>query len=292
MPFQGLWEKRELLLDIYSANLAGFYKINELGAVGGSIRYNSLGEYIFTDFTGAAVSSYKPREVYLDMAYSAKLTDRLSAGLTLKYVHSDLGKGVVISGNEVKVGKAVAADISVFYSQELPVGEMNGDFSAGLSITNMGNKVSYFTNNNIAKDFLPTNLGIGLAYDLRLYNGSRISLAYDANKLLVPTPKADDSHLDKSVIGGMFTSFTDAPFKEEMAEITHSLGLESFIRLFEDGYGIVRAGLFREHITKGNRKYVTFGLGFRYKPIEVAASRIFDDMNNPLKYKSSLLFHF
>lgn len=285
------WFRNLGITDIYLTNLTGFYKIGKNQAVGGAVRYSSLGEVNYTGFHHTV--RFTPREIFIDIAYSVKLTDRFSAGLTAKYIQSNLFTGVVTRGKELKTGKAIAADLSVFYTQKLSIAGIETNFNAGLSVSNIGNKISYFSDKT-DKDFLPANLGIGIAYDLNFENDHKITIAYDANKLLIPTPKADGSHSDKSVIAGMFTSFTDAPFKEELAEIRHSLGLEGFIKIFEDGFGIIRTGLFNEHITKGNRKYVTFGLGFQYKPVELAISRIFDDKGSSLRntYKGSLLFHF
>ena len=104
---------------------------------------------------------------------------------------------------------------------------------------------------------------------------NRFTIAADANKLLVPTyPLQEDGesgeeydrriqeeYYDISSIAGIFKSFGDAPggFKEEMQEIRWSVGAEY---VYNDKFSL-RAGYHHESENKGNRKYFTFGAGFR-----------------------------
>lgn len=290
------WLRNLGITDIYLANLTGFYKIDDFQAVGGSIRYFSFGEITFTDFTGLSLMQYKPKEMYIDFAYSAKLNDQFGIGANIKYIHSDLAEGIVQfspSGTteEFGIGRAIAVDLSAFYRQILDLGEIDGNLNVGITFSNIGNKISYFKS-KVDKGFLPTNLGIGLAYTLNFNNGSKITVAYDMNKLLVPTPQLDGSHLNKNVLDGVFSSFTDAPLEVELAEINHSVGIEGFIRFF-NGFYIIRAGYFNEHRTKGNRKYFTLGTGYQFKPFEISFSRIIDNKYHPLNntYKVSLQYY-
>ena len=60
----------------------------------------------------------------------------------------------------------------------------------------------------------------------------------------------------------------------------------------------LRAGYFDEHQSKGNRKYVTVGAGFRFKTAGLDFSYLVptgsDVNNNPLKntFRASLVFDF
>jgi hypothetical protein len=86
---------------------------------------------------------------------------------------------------------------------------------------------------------------------------------------MVPTPPyiengeivAGEDNSDKSLLSGMFGSFSDAPagFKEEINEIMTSVGVEYWYNKLFAG----RIGYFNEAKTKGNRKYLTLGVGFR-----------------------------
>lgn len=79
---------------------------------------------------------------------------------------------------------------------------------------------------------------------------------------------------DVSVLGGMVQSFYDAPegFREEIHEIGTAIGLE--YRFYNIGF--VRGGYFTEHESKGGRKYLTYGIGIKYKFIEAHVARIYD----------------
>jgi len=65
------------------------------------------------------------------------------------------------------------------------------------------------------------------------------------------------------MLSGVLGSFGDASggFSEEMAEITTSLGMEYWYKENFSG----RLGYFYEATSKGNRKYLTAGVGFRYE---------------------------
>jgi hypothetical protein len=84
---------------------------------------------------------------------------------------------------------------------------------------------------------------------------------------MVPTPQEDGSHREKSLIGGVFGSFTDAPggIREELQEIMISIGFEYE---YKETFAI-RTGYFYEHVNKGNRKYFTAGVGFKVKSIGI-----------------------
>ena len=107
---------------------------------------------------------------------------------------------------------------------------------------------------------------------INLDHYNKITLTLDLNKLLVPTPPIYDTNPDSIIAGkdpnvavpvAIFQSFYDAPggFKEEMHEITYSLGVEYW---YNNQFAI-RGGYFHENETKGNRKYFTAGAGFRLK---------------------------
>jgi len=253
------WLRQLGITDIYLSNLSGYYKPDELQAIGASLRYFSFGEITFTDFTGFELQKYRPNEFYLDFGYARKLSDQLSTGLTLKYVHSDLAKGIVTGGSEVKVGRAVAADVSFYYTNDISIAGTDATLNLGLAATNIGNKVSY-TDDDTDKDFLPTNLGIGAALDFDFDQFNKFTLAYDINKLMAPTPDVNGLHTDLDAVTGIFSSFADAPFGVELNEIMHSIGMEYW---YNDVFAI-RAGYFNEHKTKGNRKYFTIGAGVKY----------------------------
>ena len=133
------WLRSLGLNDVYLAYLTGYKKIDDLQAIGFGLRYFSLGQIQFTDINGEALNTGKPNEFEIAVAYSRKLTDRFSAGITGKFIYSNLASGQQLDGGEViSAGVAGAADISFTY--ETPIEMQNGesDLRIGLALSNIG----------------------------------------------------------------------------------------------------------------------------------------------------------
>lgn len=255
------WLKALDINDVYMASLAGYHQLDEEQAISASIRYFSLGNIQFTDFAGNDLQSFRPREYSIDMGYSRKLSEKLGLGIALRYINSNLAGNQALSGVTYRTGNAVAADLTLFHSG---VDENGQGLNWGIALSNLGSKISY-TSDAQQKDFIPANLGLGLAYNWALDETSRFTLGLDINKLMVPTPPAlrNDSTLieyrNKSVITSWFSSFSDAG-KDELKEYQVSLGAEYN---YNDQF-LLRAGYFYENKFKGNRKYFTLGAGLKY----------------------------
>jgi len=264
------WLKGLGLNDVYLASLAGYYHLDETQAISGSLRYFSLGNIEFTDQSGQSIGSNKPREFGIDLGYSRKLSDKLGLGIALRYINSSLASGN-FNGQTYKAGSAVAGDISLFHDGSGGDPEASG-FNWGISLHNLGSKISY-TNDVTQKDYIPANLGIGIAYRKVFDETSKATFGLDINKLLVPTPPqltgnvstdsaAFANYRNKGVLSSWFSSFGDAPGGggEEMREIQVSLGAEY---VYNNQFAF-RAGYFYEAPTKGNRQYFTVGAGINY----------------------------
>ncbi|HYC40079.1 MAG TPA: type IX secretion system outer membrane channel protein PorV [Chitinophagaceae bacterium] len=255
---------KDLVDDVYLASLAGYYRWDENQAVSAAVRYFSLGTIQFTDFQGQDLQSFRPREFGIDVGYSRKLNARNGVGIALKYINSNLASGFSQSGTSYKTGSAVAADLGWFMNAKNTAGQ---GWTVGASLTNLGSKISY-TNNASAKDFIPANLGVGTTFTRVFNSQNQIMFGLDINKLLVPTPPSDTSqaslnaYRNKSVVGSWFSSFGDAPdgFSEEMKEFTVGIGAEYW---YNQQFAL-RAGYFYEDKTKGNRRYLTTGVGLKY----------------------------
>lgn len=244
----------KIVNDMWISSLSGFYKINREQAVAVSLKYFDLGEISFRGNNNEPLGDFNPKEAAFDATYSRMLTDNFSIGLSGRYIFSNLTGA--FTGSDAQAGNSVAADIGVFYTKPLQ-GTRNSTLSLGAQISNIGAKISYTDNNN--KDFLPTNLRLGGAYttELDIYNS--ITFILDFNKLMVPSPGANRDTV--SLLSAMFGSFSDAPggAKEEFQEFMTSVGIEYWYRDIFAG----RLGYFNENVNKGNRKYLTMGVGFR-----------------------------
>jgi hypothetical protein len=244
--------------DMNIAYLSGYYKMDELQAVSASLRYFDLGNITFTDEDNNIIRPYNPQEFAFDLSYSRKLSDKLGIGVTGRFVHSNLTGDISINGQDTKPGNSLGADIGLYYTSDLSLGARQGGISFAAVVSNIGNKISYL--DEATENFIPTNLRLGTAYTAALDPYNKLTFAIDFNKLLVPTPPTDP---DRSLISGIFTSFSDAPggFSEEMREINIASGLEYW---YNDLFA-ARAGYFWEHGQKGGRKYFTMGVGLRYQ---------------------------
>jgi hypothetical protein len=280
----------DLISDIHMLYASGYWKFgnDKLNAISASLRYFSLGEVDIAGPTGEFWQSVSPHEFALDVAYSRRLTETFSGAVTLRYIRADYSMG----DDESTPGNAFSADIAGYNESYFYMGRSEALLGLGFNISNIGTKISY--DGGETSMFLPTNLRVGtsLGYPIDMKNTITVSL--DMNKLLVPTPElpgADetdeemfariDKYNDISSISGIFKSFGDAPggFNEEMQEIVWSFGLEY---VYNNQFSL-RTGYSNENEYKGNRRYVTFGAGFRTKAFQIdAAYLVSTAQSNPL----------
>jgi len=299
------WLRSLGLSDVYLAYLTGFYKLDEFQTLGMGLRYFSLGSIQFTDTEGQELLTGRPNEFEVAFAYARKLSDKLSAGITGKFIYSNLAAGQQLEGGEtIEAGVGGAADISFTYKTPIKTRNGDSDLTIGVAFTNIGSKITY--TKSIDRDFIPANFGLGAAWTLNLDDFNTLTFAGDLNKLMVPTPcptgtdcdvDPQDGRLDykqQSSVSGIFSSFSDAPegFNEELRELQYSLGVEYWY----DKQFAVRAGYFHEHVQKGNRKFFTVGLGLKYNIFGMNFSYLIPTTNqrNPLDntLRFSLLFDF
>jgi len=286
---------RALVPDISISYLSGYYKINKMSAVAGSLRYFSLGSIQFTDQFGNNTVQFTPNEFALDLSYSRKLSRRLSAGLTGRYINSNLTGGQTVQQATTGPGRTGAVDLGVYYENEdLTVFGKDATLAWGVAVSNLGAKISY--TNTTSRDYLPINLRLGPRMTWMLDDYNKISVAVDLNKYLVPSPPVyqidssgnlviDDNLViasgmdpNRPTVNGALSSFYDAPgivsfdqttleaqvesgtrLGEELREISYGVGAEYW---YDDQFAF-RLGYYGEHISKGNRKFVTVGAGLR-----------------------------
>lgn len=290
--------------DLYLMSVGGYHHLDETQSISGSVKYFSLGKVQFTDENGSDLNSYKPNELSIDAGYSRKLSNKLALGIALRYIHSKLATGTY-NGESFKAGSAVAADISLFHDGT-GGNPLSSGLNWGVAITNLGSKISY-TSDADRKDFIPANLGLGIAYVKVFNEDTKATFGLDVNKLLVPTPPslsgtgnasdlaAISKYRSKSVISSWFSSFGDAPGggNEELREVQISAGAEVMFQ----GQFAVRTGYFYEAPSKGNRKFITIGGGLILPAFNVNFSYLIPEGNSsnrsPLEntIKTTLIFN-
>ena len=289
---------RQLTNDIHLSYLSGYYKINKQHAIGGALRFFSLGEITFTDASGNVIRDDKPSEFELTGAYAFKLADKLSIGINGKFAYSNLTGGLTVGGVNTKPGVVGAADLSfTYYNDKVKWGKTKGVYTFATTINNIGNKVAYSELSQ--RDFIPINLKIGNSFLANFDSYNQMIFSVDIQKLLVPTPASYNPNVganlgelmsgktsDVGIVNGIIQSFYDAPgvvatdangdyikngdgtyqvvkgtkFKEEMAEINLAGGVEWW---YNNTFA-VRGGVFYESKNKGNRQFLNIGASLKY----------------------------
>ncbi|MDX9931223.1 MAG: type IX secretion system outer membrane channel protein PorV [Bacteroidales bacterium] len=301
----------QLVNDISLGYLTGYKKLDDDQVIAGSLRYFSLGNIVFTDNVGTEIGQFSPNEFAVDVAYSRKFSDYIGGAMALRYIYSNLTGGIYVNGAQSKPGQSVAADIAFYYEKDIDMGKTPAVLSFGADISNIGVKITYTENQD--RSFIPINMRLGPSLTMDLDDYNQLMFTFDFNKLLVPTPPiyaedsagqpikddngdyviADGKDPKRSIVSGMFGSFSDAPggFKEEMQELSFCLGTEYWY----DQQFALRAGFFYEHPNKGNRKYITLGAGLRYNVFGLDFSYLIPlEQRNPLEntLRFTLVFNF
>jgi hypothetical protein len=287
---------RQLTNDIHLSYLAGYKQLNKVHSIGGALRYFSLGEITFTDINGDVLRDDKPSEFELVGAYAFRLADRFSIGVNGKFAYSNLTGGLTVAGVNTKPGVVGAADLSFsYFNDDAHIGNTDGTYTFGMTINNIGNKVSYSELSR--RDFIPMNLKIGNSFLAEFDEYNKVTFSLDLQRLLVPTPaiyKLIDGDFvmlagmngDVGIITSMMQSFYDAPgvlatdengdyiqntdgtyqvvkgtrLKEELAEINIAAGAEWW---YSDVLAL-RGGVFYENKNKGNRQFLNLGASLKY----------------------------
>ena len=292
----------KLVSDVFLANINYYKVINERSSWSTSFKYFSLGDIDIIQNPQDIPILENPNEFTLDASYSLKLSDYFAMAVTGRFLMSDVKLQSVDSDSDS--ASSFAVDISGFYqSDEQAFKNFNGILRAGFNLSNLGPRMKYEELGK--KNFIPTNLKFGTAFDFILDSSNKFSLNLELNKLLVPSPSIPIYNSNDQIIGynqpdvgflsGVFKSFGDAPdgFSEELKEITLAFGMEY---LYNDSFAI-RAGYFNEHENKGARKYLTFGTGFKFNEINLdlsyllSTSSLISPLENTLRFSFTYNFY-
>jgi len=304
---------RQLTNDIHLSYLSGYTQLSDRHAVGGALRFFSLGNILYTDEFGNSLRNDNPSEYELTGSYAFRLGQKMSIGLNGKFAYSNLTGGNVSGTSTSKAAIAGASDLSfTYFNEDVKYGGNRGAYTFAATLNNIGNKVSYSA--EARRDFIPMNLKLAnaLRFDLDAYNN--LTWSFELQRLLVPTPaiRLDDGTIvsgkneDVGVIAGMLQSFYDAPgvvledangdykkdadgnyeikknsrLREELSEINIATGFEYWYNQLI----AMRAGVFYESKYKGNRQFFNAGVGLRYNAFHIDISYLgsLNGRNSPL----------
>lgn len=274
---------KDMSLSYFSA-----YLNNGHQAIGISLRYFSLGETTVRDEQALLLGLLHPVEYAVDFSYARKLGPEFSLAASMRYATSRLALNEPATAIQSSAN-ALAVDISAYLLKPTRLFGYDADLSAGLNLSNIG--PASFSNQNAGRSYLPANLRIGSAAALDIDDLSRLTIAADLNKLLVPL--ATSANLDSypNFPSSMLRSFSDGTLAEELAEISMSVGLEyTFKQQFS-----LRAGYLYEHPEKGNRSHLSLGAGIQYQSMNLDLAYLPLNVEKSLMantFKISLLFNF
>lgn len=259
-------------------NIGAFYRISDRQVIGFNGIFLSLGNITFTN----TLEEYYLYELATSVSYSYSVTRLFSIGARAKHIYSNLTGGGQVGGVESRPGQAIALDVGV--TKSFANNGVKGTHQIGAFIQNIGPKISYSKDSD--PDFIPINLRLGYRYDYKISDKSNVFIAYELEKLLIPSPPiyypdsltiTHDPAIqygydpNVSVPLGMIRSFYDAPdgLSEELHEIQHHIALGLKLRQLR-----INGGYFYEHATKGNNKYFSLGFGCNYHSLRFDACYI------------------
>ena len=287
----------KIVNDVFLTNVNFYNVIDQRSAWSASFKYFSLGDIDIIQNPQDIPILENPNEFTLDASYSLKLSEYFALAVSARFLMSDVKLQTVDADSDS--ASSFAVDISGFFqSDQKSYNNFDGIWRAGFNISNIGPRMKYEELGR--KNFIPTNLKVGGAFDFIFDSFNKFSVNLELNKLLVPSPSEPIYNSNNEIVGykqsdvnflsGIFKSFGDAPdgFSEELKEFTLAFGLEY---VYNDNFAL-RAGYFNENEIKGARKYLTFGTGFQLEDFSIDLSYLLSTSNIVSPLENTLRFSF
>lgn len=233
----------------YSYGTIGQYFEELDGTVAFNFVFMNLGEFTATDQNGQQLGTFLSNEFAASLAYGTMIADDLGFGFQLRYIQSNLTPTESPTvGGQSGTGISVGFDVGLLWkpTQLEVIGvDMEDRLSLGLNLQNVGPKMTYINE----ADPLPTNLRLGVAYDIVSDQYNKLTIAYDFAKLLV---RRDGNSSDPVPLS--FVTAWENPGTQ------NAIGMEYW---YEDVVAL-RGGYFTEPDVAGDRQFWNFGAGVRY----------------------------
>ena len=287
----------KIVNDVFLTNVNFYNVIDQRSAWSASFKYFSLGDIDIIQNPQDIPILENPNEFTLDASYSLKLSEYFALAVSARFLMSDVKLQTVDADSDS--ASSFAVDISGFFqSDQKSYNNFDGIWRAGFNISNIGPRMKYEELGR--KNFIPTNMKVGGAFDFIFDSSNKFSVNLELNKLLVPSPSEPIYNSNNDIVGykqsdvnflsGMFKSFGDAPdgFGEELKEFTLAVGFEY---IYNDNFAL-RAGYFNENELKGARKYLTFGTGFQLEDFSIDLSYLLSTSNIVSPLENTLRFSF
>ena len=247
------------------------YSLNESTAIVATLGYYSAGVVEARDSEGNILGTLTPNETDVRVGVVKQLAEDFNLGVRLGYINTNLGSSM---NNAAIRENAILVDFSLDYTIK---STSDYELKTYWSLNNVGKK-SNFSADNL--NYLPAQMNMGVIMDYNLSEEVVISPQLLLQRFLVPTPPIYNSDgtifsgqaQNTNVLGSLFTSFNDAPegTSEEVKEWCPVLAVQTSIK----EKFLINIGLAMESQEKGNRQYVSLGLGYSAERFDVMAGYI------------------
>ena len=233
----------ELVDDFYYEFLGATHSLGGAGGLGGNITFYSYGKQEQTDGSGNVLGTIESFDLAATASYGIAISPRTAIGGSFKIIYSNLSP----VGAEAEMGDGrtytFAVDAGLLFTDVLP------RLNLGIVWQNVGPDIVYIDREQA--DPLPQNLRVGVAYRPIDLSPHKLTLVYDAYKLLA-THKS-------SFLLALVAGLTDDKMRDELDQIVHMVGAEYTLADMLS----LRAGYFHDEV--GYVKYPTFGLGLGWR---------------------------
>ncbi|MBC8213705.1 MAG: PorV/PorQ family protein [Candidatus Marinimicrobia bacterium] len=180
-----------LASDLYYEFLAYRQHVPNLGSFGGHIIFLDLGEQHRTDEYGNDLGTFRSNMWALTGSFSTLVSENSSIGVNAKIFQQNL----IDRGTAAEAGKGKSTDFAFDLGYLLKTRKLN----FGVAISNIGPKISFIDANQA--DPAPTNMRMGIKWEVFNDNFNRIDILFDINKMLVSSYPAMDWDGD-GIVGG------------------------------------------------------------------------------------------
>ena len=231
-----------LASDVFFAYGTYAQPVRQVGNLGFSLSYVSLGKQVRTSETGTELGDFTSFDLAVGVSYGMKVMKKLSTGVTLKFIHEHLSDAGAGHEGGKGTGTTFAGDVGLMYRP-------TNRFTAALALRNMGPNITFIDQRQ--SDPLPQHLVVGFAYDVYKKGSHRVLFTTDVYKPLVGD--------------GFFsfvTAWKDEPAKQQFEAMDLHMGTEYQFTLTDASYVALRGGYSHDH--DGKVKTPTFGLGLKY----------------------------
>jgi|TARA_B110000091_G_scaffold131331_1_gene140751 hypothetical protein len=236
------------------------YKLNESTALTASLGYFTAGDVELRDNDGNILGQFTPYETDLRIGVVKKLAKDFNLGVRLGYLTTNLG-------SSINTASITESSLLVDFSLDYTIKETEKSvLRTYWSLNNIGKK-NNFDDDNL--NYLPAQMALGIVFEHQISENLSVVPQLQLQKFLVPTPpnyNADGTifsgqEQNTNIMASLFTSFNDAPegSSEEVKEWCPIISSQLIVK----EKILIAIGASLENQQKGNRQFVSLGLGYR-----------------------------